>query len=113
MYLLSSHLLFCSFFFMIRQPPRSTLFPYTTLFRSERVRCERRGEQDLDEDSRERLDDGGVQSPVDADDTAVDRDRIRRLRQRHGGADRGGARGAARVRVLDDDRRGLVELEQQ
>src|SRR3712207_9269490 len=32
-----SHLLyFASFFFlMIRRPPRSTLFPYTTLFRSE------------------------------------------------------------------------------
>src|SRR2546427_13221862 len=30
-------LVFCSFFFfflMIRRPPRSTLFPYTTLFRS-------------------------------------------------------------------------------
>src|SRR6266700_7121285 len=29
--------IFCSFFFfflMIRRPPRSTLFPYTTLFRS-------------------------------------------------------------------------------
>src|SRR6516165_10977439 len=25
---------FVFFFFMIRQPPRSTLFPYTTLFRS-------------------------------------------------------------------------------
>src|SRR4029079_6194450 len=24
----------CSFFLMIRRPPRSTLFPYTTLFRS-------------------------------------------------------------------------------
>src|SRR2546430_11459367 len=24
---------------MIRRPPRSTLFPYTTLFRSERERC--------------------------------------------------------------------------
>src|SRR2546430_10964765 len=31
--------LFCSFFFlMIRRPPRSTLFPYTTLFRS----CQKR-----------------------------------------------------------------------
>src|SRR3989337_2237850 len=30
-------LLFCFFFLMIRRPPRSTLFPYTTLFRS-RVR---------------------------------------------------------------------------
>src|SRR5215203_6295458 len=28
---------FCFFFLMIRRPPRSTLFPYTTLFRS-RVR---------------------------------------------------------------------------
>src|SRR3712207_8582359 len=28
----------CFFFFlMIRRPPRSTLFPYTTLFRSDRV----------------------------------------------------------------------------
>src|SRR4030066_892249 len=32
-------LLFSLFFFlMIRRPPRSTLFPYTTLFRSERAR---------------------------------------------------------------------------
>src|SRR5438045_8990984 len=37
---LLSHLLFLffSFFFlMIRRPPRSTLFPYTTLFRSHRL----------------------------------------------------------------------------
>src|SRR5438552_10857273 len=27
---------FFFFFFMIRRPPRSTLFPYTTLFRSQR-----------------------------------------------------------------------------
>src|SRR2546430_9252297 len=27
------------FFLMIRRPPRSTLFPYTTLFRSERRSC--------------------------------------------------------------------------
>src|SRR3989442_6310381 len=27
------------FFLMIRRPPRSTLFPYTTLFRSEVVQC--------------------------------------------------------------------------
>src|SRR5258705_13734203 len=32
-------LLFFFFFLMIRRPPRSTLFPYTTLFRSQ-VRCE-------------------------------------------------------------------------
>src|SRR5688572_32370814 len=34
---------FFSFFFLsIRRPPRSTLFPYTTLFRSERARRRRR-----------------------------------------------------------------------
>src|SRR5260370_9075106 len=27
----------CIFFLMIRRPPRSTLFPYTTLFRSEHL----------------------------------------------------------------------------
>src|SRR5437879_6933777 len=27
-------ILFCFFFILIRRPPRSTLFPYTTLFRS-------------------------------------------------------------------------------
>src|SRR5258708_13704139 len=32
--------LFLAFFFlMIRRPPRSTLFPYTTLFRSSRPTC--------------------------------------------------------------------------
>src|SRR5438270_4944259 len=35
------HVCFCFFFFlMIRRPPRSTLFPYTTLFRS-RIRGSR------------------------------------------------------------------------
>src|SRR5438874_6695817 len=31
------HSVFFVFFVMIRRPPRSTLFPYTTLFRSRRV----------------------------------------------------------------------------
>src|SRR6266850_6367268 len=31
--------LFLFFFLMIRRPPRSTLFPYTTLFRSHAARC--------------------------------------------------------------------------
>src|SRR6266567_1836230 len=31
---------------MIRRPPRSTLFPYTTLFRSEPLRHGRRGHQE-------------------------------------------------------------------
>src|SRR6266567_6128301 len=34
--------LFFFFFLMIRRPPRSTLFPYTTLFRSRRGRRPRR-----------------------------------------------------------------------
>src|SRR3712207_8382009 len=32
---ISSLVVYCVFFLMIRRPPRSTLFPYTTLFRSE------------------------------------------------------------------------------
>src|SRR5256885_9457170 len=31
----------CFFFLMIRRPPRSTLFPYTTLFRSYRALAEK------------------------------------------------------------------------
>src|SRR5256885_11296788 len=33
--------MFCFFFLMIRRPPRSTLFPYTTLFRSHARRAAR------------------------------------------------------------------------
>src|SRR5690349_23623662 len=33
---------FLFFFLMIRRPPRSTLFPYTTLFRSMNFRVDRR-----------------------------------------------------------------------
>src|SRR5215210_8514675 len=36
--ILGEHGVFCVFFLMIRRPPRSTLFPYTTLFRSSRPR---------------------------------------------------------------------------
>src|SRR4051812_49826295 len=39
---------------MIRRPPRSTLFPYTTLFRSERADDGQRGEA-TGEDERQRL----------------------------------------------------------
>src|SRR5437899_6380592 len=49
------------FFLMIRRPPRSTLFPYTTLFRSPellgqslRLRHERDGCRDEDHSSRHR-----------------------------------------------------------
>src|SRR5437870_8988119 len=34
------------FFLMIRRPPRSTLFPYTTLFRSQQQRQGRRARRD-------------------------------------------------------------------
>src|SRR5947209_20269036 len=34
LFFLSSFFIFFFFFLMIRRPPRSTLFPYTTLFRS-------------------------------------------------------------------------------
>src|SRR5205807_8706651 len=37
-YLSLSNFFFFFFFLMIRRPPRSTLFPYTTLFRSARAR---------------------------------------------------------------------------
>src|SRR3712207_7205776 len=35
---MSAYWVFIFFFLMIRRPPRSTLFPYTTLFRSRRHR---------------------------------------------------------------------------
>src|SRR6266566_5475302 len=48
---------FVFFFLMIRRPPRSTLFPYTTLFRSRRMRGERRADQGPEHDqSRHRQD---------------------------------------------------------
>src|SRR2546422_8517563 len=58
-------LFFFFFFLMIRRPPRSTLFPYTTLFRSQAVPCPRR-----DGGDRVHVDQaaGGVdQGPVSAD----------------------------------------------
>src|SRR2546422_11406877 len=43
MYSLSPHVHLFFFFLMIRRPPRSTLFPYTTLFRSHFRRVDRCG----------------------------------------------------------------------
>src|SRR2546422_8359952 len=40
--LLSTSTVFLFFFLMIRRPPRSTLFPYTTLFRSDREEADPR-----------------------------------------------------------------------
>src|SRR2546430_14103415 len=42
------------FFLMIRRPPRSTLFPYTTLFRSELVPGQGEGEQGRTDHARHR-----------------------------------------------------------
>src|SRR2546427_5982567 len=59
------------FFLMIRRPPRSTLFPYTTLFRS----------QSLQEDRALRTGSGGVVADIEKDRdwdkemAEVDRDR--------------------------------------
>src|SRR6267143_6153130 len=38
-HMVSPYFVSCFFFLMIRRPPRSTLFPYTTLFRSRLPRC--------------------------------------------------------------------------
>src|SRR3712207_8362231 len=40
---------------MIRRPPRATLFPYATLFRSEELRDRRAPALGLDDDPRDRL----------------------------------------------------------
>src|SRR3712207_6957989 len=45
----------CFFFLMIRRPPRSTLFPYTTLFRSEPRRITRPPSPQLGQQVRELL----------------------------------------------------------
>src|SRR5256885_6732179 len=42
------------FFLMIRRPPRSTLFPYTTLFRSSREDCRSQGRRGDAVDARHR-----------------------------------------------------------
>src|SRR2546430_8384059 len=43
--MMGGHLCFVFFFLMIRRPPRSTLFPYTTLFRSSVSLAQRRLER--------------------------------------------------------------------
>src|SRR3712207_7463943 len=48
---------FIFFFLMIRRPPRSTLFPYTTLFRSAIVGADVARQPAQDEQVREHIDD--------------------------------------------------------
>src|SRR5688572_31821356 len=57
---------------MIRRPPRSTLFPYTTLFRSEREKEE--GEQRQKGVVRNRRREGEVVAVVEAGEPAPDRE---------------------------------------
>src|SRR2546426_11061511 len=54
-YLSFYYFFFLFFFLMIRRPPRSTLFPYTTLFRSwvEQQRWRLEDEEDEHQDARE------------------------------------------------------------
>src|SRR6185312_12035849 len=47
------------FFLMIRRPPRSTLFPYTTLFRSGRLHLHERVVLQIERQSSEHQDDCG------------------------------------------------------
>src|SRR3712207_8067559 len=52
--MISLHSIYCFFFLMIRRPPRSTLFPYTTLFRSfdkdkDGIGCESGNNDDFNE----------------------------------------------------------------
>src|SRR3712207_8849967 len=55
------------FFLMIRRPPRSTLFPYTTLFRSEdHVRPDRRRGRDAHHGDKERCHEGTAPHPREA-----------------------------------------------
>src|SRR6266516_6866163 len=57
------------FFLMIRRPPRSTLFPYTTLFRSQITRSQTRGKaphpHDGTNDLRSEEHTSELQSPYD------------------------------------------------
>src|SRR5690349_22398765 len=63
----------CFFFLMIRRPPRSTLFPYTTLFRSRGERLMIGSEQSAEERfvAREDLTGTGVLCGVDRKSTRL------------------------------------------
>src|SRR3989441_6683898 len=63
------------FFLMIRRPPRSTLFPYTTLFRSRRRVPHRRVRIEIAEPAVEQVPVDGVHQPP------LGRNRVQRLQQ--------------------------------
>src|SRR5690242_21451384 len=63
-------LIFNTFFFlMIRRPPRSTLFPYTTLFRSDQVEQSVRPDRHVGVDFHQRA--GVAEVPVDRKSTRL------------------------------------------
>src|SRR2546422_10160890 len=76
----------CFFFLMIRRPPRSTLFPYTTLFRSRTAEAEDERHQQVLE-ARAGAVSGDRRRPELADERGADHDRDRkstRLNSSHG-----------------------------
>src|SRR6266481_9127764 len=91
--------MFFFFFLMIRRPPRSTLFPYTTLFRSAACRLARsQDEIEVAADARDlpALQALGIDLAQEIDlDGGIDRDEV--------------AEGADHLRVVDDVRRFHVD----
>src|SRR5687767_15823925 len=74
------------FFFMTRRPPRSTLFPYTTLFRSEHGRRPAGGVEDRREEVGQVVDLHHVESAADREDPQRVEDRDRGHEEHHGRA---------------------------
>src|SRR5689334_24726154 len=58
---------------MIRRPPRSTLFPYTTLFRSAEVLHDRQQDRRCDQDRRRHVDERAEHQQQDVDQEQEDR----------------------------------------
>src|SRR2546426_5277419 len=90
------------FFLMIRRPPRSTLFPYTTLFRSEQEDAGSAGQQgaELLEGHVDRVVSGGG-NPLAIDEGNILGHRVR------------DPRGAAVGRAAHGDRHGVFDAEQR
>src|SRR3989454_8959286 len=74
---------------MIRRPPRSTLFPYTTLFRSERLLVQRTAVRELEEDLQRRAE---ALRALEGERAALERERADLRQQLGQEADRGALR---------------------